>query len=333
MNYAIVGGQWSDGTTEKKLEVVTLKDETGAPSETGTATLDGQTGMKPIEGYQEPGKWDTTPGEVKKADNGRTFTYTFTKKDTPKPPVYPPVLPPELNTKDHFAYIIGSDGLVRPNANITRAEVATIFFRMLTDESRSNLWTQYNDFTDVSLTQWFNNAVSTMANGGVVNGYPDASFKPNANITRAEFATIAVRFFKDAKAGEVSFTDIYGHWAEENIRKAAAQGLINGYPDGTFRPDAPITRAEAMAIVNRVLGRKPDADHMLDSMIVFVDNMNPNAWYYADVQEATNSHDYEMSRDDYEIWKAILPVRDWAAFENAWSNANAATNPGDVVGH
>ena len=202
---------------------------------------------------------------------------------------------------------------------------------MLTDESRNALWMQANSFSDVSLNEWFNNAISTMANGAVLAGYPDGTFKPNVNITRAEFATIAIRFFKDAKAGSVSFTDISGHWAEENIRKAAAQGLINGYPDGTFRPNAPITRAEAMAIVNRVLGRKPDADHLLRNMITFIDNMDTNAWYYEDVQEATNSHDYEMSKEDYEIWQSILPVRDWAAFERAWSSANAAVNPGEVV--
>jgi hypothetical protein len=318
-------------------EVQTIKDADGNYAESGSVTIKGSTAAAnsgyTFENWTGNGvnSKETKLTHTFDAKGGTTYTYTANFKTNSKP-LDP--LPPEpvLNRKDHFAYIIGNDkGLVLPNAPITRAEVATIFFRMLTDESRNALWMQQNSFSDVSLYEWFNNAVSTMANGAVLNGYPDGTFKPNANITRAEFATIAVRFFKDARAGEVSFTDIYGHWAEENIRKAAAQGLINGYPDGTFRPDAPITRAEAMAIVNRVLGRHADKDHLLANMITFVDNMDTNMWYYADVQEATNSHDYQMTQHDYEIWMAILPVRDWAAFEKAWSNANATVNPGNVM--
>ena len=263
-----------------------------------------------------------------------TVTNTYTKKSNP---VVVPVEPPVLNTEDHYAYIIGDDdGLVHPDAPITRAEVATIFFRLLTDESRDRIWSQENPFPDVLLEDWFNNAISTMTNGKILTGYPDGMFLPNNSITRAEFATIAIRFFQDAKVGPSQFSDTIGHWAEEYINKAATQGLIKGYPDGTFRPDAPITRAEAMTIINRVLDRHPDKDHLLESMIVWPDNMDTTVWYYADVQEATNSHDYKMhsEKDDlYEIWQTLLPVRDWAAFEKAWSNSHAASNPGEVIGH
>ena len=265
-----------------------------------------------------------------------TLVAKWEKNSTPvTPPVIPPVDPPVLNTKDHFAYIIGyPDGEVKPNGTITRAEVATVYFRMLTDESRDRIWSQSNSFSDVVLTDWFNNAISTMANGGIITGYPDGTFHPNGNITRAEFAAMSIRFFQDAKVGPSKFSDTIGHWAEEAISKALNEGLITGYPDGSFRPDEPITRAEAMTIFNRVLDRHPDKDHLLSSMIKWPDNMDTNAWYYADVQEATNSHDYTMHGANpnlYEIWQTLLPVRDWAAFENAWSTSHAAYNPGDVV--
>ena len=255
---------------------------------------------------------------------------------TPRPDPVEPTNPPTpvLNTDDHYAYIIGyPDGTVRPEGTITRAETVTIFFRMLTDESRAAVWSTTNPFTDVKAADWFNNAISTMSNAGIVNGYPDGSFNPNGNITRAEFAAMAIRFFQDAKVGPSRFSDTIGHWAEEAINKAQAQGLITGYPDGTFRPDEPITRAEAMTIMNRVLKRAPHKDHLLSEryMITFTDNMDTTKWYYADVQEATNSHTYRMS-GGYEDWEEILPIRDWAAFETMWSNANSAKNPGEVIG-
>ena len=256
---------------------------------------------------------------------------------TPRPDPIEPTNPPTpvLNTDDHYAYIIGyPDGTVRPEGTITRAETVTIFFRMLTDESRAAVWSTTNPFTDVKAADWFNNAISTMSNAGIVNGYPDGSFNPNGNITRAEFAAMAIRFFQDAKVGPSRFSDTIGHWAEEAINKAQAQGLITGYPDGTFRPDEPITRAEAMTIMNRVLKRAPHKDHLLSEryMITFTDNMDTSKWYYADVQEATNSHTYRMS-GGYEEWEEILPIRDWAAFETMWSNANSAKNPGEVIGN
>lgn len=241
---------------------------------------------------------------------------------------------PQLNTKDHFAYVVGyPDGSVRPQGNITRAEVATIFFRMLTDQSRSAIWSQTNGYSDVAKEQWFNNAVSTLSNGEILTGYEDGSFRPNRSISRAEFATMAVRFFSSKYEGEDLFPDIDKHWAQQYINAAANQGIINGYEDGTFRPDRPITRAEAMTIVNRVLERHPDKDHLLSSMLQWPDNSDQTKWYYADVQEATNSHDYTMDtkKDTFETWKKLLAVRDWAALEKAWSSANSSANPGDVA--
>lgn len=232
---------------------------------------------------------------------------------------------PWLNTEDHYAYIIGysEDGTVRPNANISRAEVATIFFRLLTDEARDQFWMTSNNFSDVLPNDWYNNAVSTMVNMGIIQGYEDGTFRPNANITRAEFAAIAARFMASGYGVEDDlFTDIANHWARESINDAAMAGWINGYEDGTFRPDAAITRAEAVTLVNNVLQRKPDADHMFDSMIKWPDNPE-SAWYYEAIQEATNSHDYDLFEDaEYETWTALQENRDWAALEKDWVNTH-----------
>ena len=192
-----------------------------------------------------------------------------------RPPIRPPEDPdkPELNTEDHYAYIVGyEDGSVQPEGDITRAEVATIFFRLLTDESRNEYWSQTNPYSDVSADDWFNNAVSTLTNAGVLDGYEDGTFKPNGNITRAEFATITARFFEATYDGENLFPDIEGHWAQDYINEAANAGIVNGYEDGTFRPQQYITRAEAVTMVNRTIERHPDADHLLDDMITWPDN-------------------------------------------------------------
>ena len=257
---------------------------------------------------------------------------------------------PSLNTEDHYGYIVGypvdyatgepTDDQdrkpVKPQGKITRAEVATIFFRMLTDESRNEYWSQSNDFTDVAADAWYNNAISTMANAGILDGYEDGSFHPNGYITRAEFATIAVRFFDLSYQGEDLFPDIDGHWAQDYINQAADAGIIEGYPDGTFGPQKQITRAEAVTMVNRTLDRHPDPDHFLKDMLVWPDNLDTEAWYYADMQEATNSHEYQMKKDaqgnEYEVWTKILPIRDWEALEKEWSDANSSENPGDVAG-
>lgn len=235
---------------------------------------------------------------------------------------------PWLNTEDHYAYVVGysEDGTVRPNANITRAEVATIFFRLLTDNARDQFWMTSNNFSDVLPNDWYNTAVSTMVNMGIIQGYEDGTFRPNANITRAEFATIAARFLASGYDVEDDlFGDVAAHWARESINDAAMAGWINGYEDGTFRPDAAITRAEAVTMVNNVLGRKPDADHMLDSMIKWTDNMDTSAWYYEAIQEATNSHNYDLFEDaEYETWTALQENRDWSALEKDWANAHVA---------
>ena len=255
--------------------------------------------------------------------------------DDPTPPPVDPGDKPELNTEDHYAYIVGyPDGTVRPEGDITRAEVATIFFRLLTDESRDEFWSQTNDYTDVDADAWYNNAVSTLSNAGILNGYEDGTFQPDGNITRAEFATITARFFEATYDGEDLFSDIAGHWAADYINQAANAGIVDGYPDGTFRPQQNITRAEAMTMVNRTIDRHPDAEHFLDGMITWSDN-HEDAWYYEQVQEATNSHEYTMNTDDeqnpYEIWTELLPVRDWAQLEKEWSDAHSGQSGGDVV--
>ena len=274
-------------------------------------------------------------------DGGTTEKETTTP-ETPVNPTEPSVPPetetpdePELNTEDHYAYIVGyPDGTVRPEGNITRAEVATIFFRLLTDESRNEFWSQTNDYTDVPEDAWYNNAVSTLTNAGILDGYEDGTFKPDGNITRAEFATIAVRFFEATYDGEDLFSDIAGHWAQDYINEAANAGIVDGYPDGTFRPQQYITRAEAVTMVNRTIERHPDADHLLDDMITWPDNPE-TAWYYEQIQEATNSHEYTMNTDDeqnpYEIWTELLPNRDWSELEKAWSDANDGAGSGEVV--
>ena len=222
---------------------------------------------------------------------------------------------PELEKGDHFAYIVGyEDGTVRPENNITRAEVATIFFRLLTEESREAYYSEVNAFTDVSDGDWYNNAISTLVNADIITGYTDGSFRPDAYITRAELAAIASRF-DDISGGETRLTDIDGHWAEELISSAYNKGWVDGYPDGSFRPDQNITRAEVMTLVNRVLERAVDQDGMLDDMVTWSDNQ-PSSWYYEAVQEATNSHDY--SRDEgetLETWTEITPPRDWTELE------------------
>lgn len=241
-----------------------------------------------------------------------------------------PLAAPGLNSVDHYAYIIGyTDGLVHPEANITRAEVATIFFRLMTDEFRMEHWATENSFPDVQAKNWFNNGVSTSAKAGIIKGYEDGSFRPNRNITRAEFAAIAARFLSDEVNLPVSFSDISGHWAENEINRAVKAGWIKGYTDGTFRPDQPITRAEAVTLINRMLDRTPDKDHLLPDMIRWPDNTE-DKWYYAAMQEATNSHDYErLEMDVTEDWTELLENRDWVQLEKEWSTAASA--PGEEV--
>lgn len=325
----------------------------------GAAIADGESiTLDNVKGYIEvPNAWNQFraydfgfklmfKGEKKSAETAAvSFTNTYQKSSSPSHGGDKP----SLNTKDHYGYIIGypvdyytgepttdqTKKPVRPEGNITCAEVATIYFRMLTDESRTKFWSQSSPYADVKKEAWFNNAVCTLSNAGIINGYEDGSFRPNGYITRAEFATIAARFFDATYDGKDLFPDIDGHWAKDYINKAADKGFVNGYEDGTFRPDRNITRAEAVTLVNRTLDRHPDQNYFTKDMLVWPDNMDTTKWYYADMQEATNSHKYQMltksDKSKYEKWTKTLPIRDWEAFEKAWSDANSSKNPGNVV--
>ena len=225
-------------------------------------------------------------------------------------------VPDMLNGDDHYAYVVGySDGTVRPNANISRAEVATIFFRLLKEDVRDGNLTAENTFTDVTDGQWHNKAISTMAKLGVVKGRNAEAFDPDAPITRAEFATICARFDKAQINTSSNFTDISGHWAEKYIERAATLGWIAGYSDGTFRPSNYITRAEAMTMINRVLCRMPQSeDDLLNDMTVWPDN-HPTDWHYLAVQEATNSHDFDRKGEVNEKWTKLTNGSDWRQYQ------------------
>jgi uncharacterized repeat protein (TIGR02543 family) len=226
-------------------------------------------------------------------------------------------VPPDLTDGDHFAYVIGyTDGTVRPNANITRAEVCTIFFRLLKDEVRDENLAYTNNFEDVTEDMWCNTAISTMAKLGIVKGRTPTTFAPSANITRAEFAAICARFDDSVATGTSDFTDIDQHWAEAEIERAATLGWVTGYPNGTFGPNNSITRAEAMTMINRVLQRIPEtASDLLDDMKVWPDNEDPSAWCYLAVQEATNSHKAVRKENNYEKWESLIPDPDWTRYQ------------------
>ena len=235
---------------------------------------------------------------------------------------------PVLEKGDHFAYIIGyKDGYVRPNRNISRAEVATIFFRLLTDDAREKYWSSTNNYSDVKDTDWCNNAISTLSNMGILKGYEDGTFHPNAPVTRAEFAAIAARFSDGAADDYATFSDVPNdYWASKEIAKAAKLGWIKGYTDGTFRPTNNITRAEVMTLVNRVLERGVDEEGLMEDAIQWADN-KPGDWYYYDVQEATNSHEYVRTDKPidgqdfcYEEWIKLKENRNWAELESIWKN-------------
>lgn len=235
--------------------------------------------------------------------------------------IYVPVVKPALNRDDHYAYVVGyPDGMVRPSGNITRAEAATIFFRLLTDDSRNQFWMTTNAYSDVNRGDWFNNAVSNLSNAGIISGYPDGTFRPNAPITRAEMSKIIALFAKLNKS-EDRFNDIAGHWAEAYIKLAAGNGWIAGYPDGSFKPQQNITRAETMTMINRVLERVPSVEsHLLpyNAMLTFPDCQS-GQWFYIAVQEATNSHTYERAASEKngdEQWIALRANRDWTQFQN-----------------
>lgn len=236
-----------------------------------------------------------------------------------------------LNTNDHYSYLIGySDGTVRPNGKITRAEVATIFFRLLDDDTRAKYWSSENNFSDVSADKWYNNAVSTLCNMGVIGGYADGTFRPDAPISRAEFAKIAVSFTQNNGSTTYNyFTDVKTtDWFAPYVTAAKDAGLIEGYSDGSFKPESEITRAEACAIVNRTLGRKPSKAHMKISDRIDWPDVQTTDWFYEAIMEATNSHTYQMGKR-VETWNDKLPQRDWAALETGWANAYTG-NGGEV---
>ena len=336
VTYKVVGGTWKDGKTDDQVQVFTLKTknkETGVWEDVTPAPTLGNTiptGM--ISSYSRTASqsWDKDITKDTKVTESVTYTYTFTKGSSGggssgggggrKPTVdIPDDVPTGLNGDDHFAYIVGyPDGNVKPGGNITRAEVATIFFRLLTEDVRTANSTQANSLSDVSRGQWFNHAISTLSSMGIVKGNPDGTFDPDAPITRAEFAAIAARFDDKNTNNTSNFSDIASHWAKDEIGVAANKGWINGYPDSTFRPDQYITRAEAMTLVNRVLNRLPEkSEDLLDDMIKWPDNADASVWYYLAVQEATNSHDYsdKSDADTYEKWTKLRENRDWTELE------------------
>lgn len=255
------------------------------------------------------------------SDETITFHNTIdTGRDDYIPIIIPTIINKDtgmLNKTDHFAYVIGyPDGTVHPNGQITRAEVATIFFRLLRDEVRDGAFTTSNTYSDVAYGKWYNNPISTMSALGIITGYPDGTFKPNKPITRAEFAAIAARFDETQSGKSATFSDVIGHWAAKEIGIAYYNDWIKGYPDGTFKPDQNITRAEAMTLINRVLERKPESPaDLLTNMNKWTDNMDTSKWYYLDVQEATNSHGYTRKTFNYELWRQMLPDPDWSRYE------------------
>lgn len=291
------------------------------PIENGSATP--AFGENPTRsGYTFAG-WEPKVAETVTRDV--TYTAQWKRNSHPSVPSTPTVEIPDedalgLNTDDHFAYIVGyPDGTVQPNGQITRAEATTIFFRLLTEESRSANLTKTNGYTDVASDAWYNTAVSTMTKAGIVDGYPDGTFRPDAPITRAEMAKIISLFAKLDKS-ESRFSDIAGHWAEAYIRLAAGNGWIAGYPDGTFGPQRNITRAETATMINRVLDRVPSEEsHLLSRGVMQIwPDANPGDWFYLAMQEATNSHDYERNAKwaaADEQWTELRETRDWSQLE------------------
>lgn len=259
--------------------------------------------LRPAEGY----RLDPTAHDITVSPGGTTqITVSNTRSAVP-----------DVFGDDHYAYIIGyDDGLVHPERNISRAEVATVFFRLLDEATRERYLTEKNSFTDVQKGMWFNTAVSTMEAMGIVNGYEDGTFRPNDSITRAEFAAIAARFDENGNPYGRPFADIFDHWAEAEICTAYNNGWILGYEDGSFKPDQYIVRSEAMTLINRVLQRIPeDCEDLLEGMVIWPDNMDTEKWYYLAVQEATNSHDYGRKMSGYEFWTVLREVRDWTVYE------------------
>ena len=329
LTFKVVNGSWNDGGNADIVTYVQCKDKkTGEAFEAEDVVVPvtriPAVGDKPNSGYHA-GAWDTSPYDNYKVQKDTVFTYTYAKNSSGgssgghhrRPTVtIPDDVPTGLNGDDHYAYIVGyPDKTVRPQNGITRAEVATIFFRLLTDETRDANSTKSNSYSDVAAGAWYNHAVSTLSAMGIVKG-SNGKFNPNAPITRAEFAAIAARFDDKANTTTADFSDIASHWAKNEISAASNNGWITGYPDGTFRPDNKITRAEAMTLVNRVLKRLPETEEDLhDDMIKWSDNSDVSQWFYLDVQEATNSHYYQTKENQFEKWTKLRETRDWTELE------------------
>ena len=328
VTFKVVNGKWNDHDNSDNIVVyVNAKDKDGKTLDSKlTATQIPAVGDKPNSGYRASGSWDKSLSADLKITGDTEFTFTYSRRSsggssrpsTPPTVDIPDDVPTGLNGKDHYAYIIGyGNNDVRPQNNITRAEVATIFFRLLTDETREANMTKSNSYNDVKDGDWFCCAVSTLSKMGIIKGYEDGSFKPNDPISRAEFAAIAARFDPDGDKTPASFADVTSHWAKDEISIAANHGWIKGYEDGSFKPDQKITRAETMTLVNRVLNRLPEAkDDLHKDMKTWVDNMDETAWYYLAVQEATNSHYFKnKTSTKFEQWTDLRDTRDWSELE------------------
>ena len=331
LTFKVVNGEWNDGGNADIVTYVQFKDQKTGEAFKDEAVVVPVTripavGDKPNSGYHA-GAWDTSPYDNYKVQKDTVFTYTYAKNSSGgssggshhrRPTVtIPDDVPTGLNGDDHYAYIVGyPDKTVRPQNGITRAEVATIFFRLLTDETRAANSTKSNSYSDAAAGAWYNHAVSTLSAMGIVKGDSYGKFNPDAPITRAEFAAIAARFDDKANTTTADFSDIASHWAKNEISAASNNGWITGYPDGTFRPDNKITRAEAMTLVNRVLKRLPETEEDLhDDMIKWSDNSDVSQWFYLDVQEATNSHYYQTKENQFEKWTELRETRDWTELE------------------
>lgn len=228
-----------------------------------------------------------------------------------------------FETVDHYAYLIGyGDDTIRPFGFITRAEMATVLFRCMREELRDYWWYTVNDFNDIPSNAWYNNAISTLYNAGIVHGYEDGSFRPDAPITRAEFCAMIGRYYSMLLGQDVSYSDIHGHWAEDIIRSVSEYGFVEGYEDGTFRPQDELRRCEAATIMNRVLDRHATLGGLSPDMKQWQDNMDTSAWYYLDMQEASNSHEYSLNTG-HEVWTEWLSGPQWGNLEKQWSEKNA----------
>lgn len=318
VTFRIVNGTWSGGAAEDKTVTVVLYPQAdGTASSTAYKDERCSSGTKvTLDKTPTRDSYTFTDWYADKALTQKITSVTMNGDKTVYAGWEATSVPDKLNGDDHFAYVIGyPGGKVHPEGNISRAETATIFFRLLKSDIRDGNLTADNDFSDVSDGQWHNKAVSTMAKLGIVKGRRADRFDPNASITRAEFAAICARFSTRTVENSGNFSDISGHWAENEIERAAAFGWISGYPDGTFHPDARITRAEAMTMINRVLCRMPQSESdLLDSMVTWPDN-KPSDWHYLAVQEATNSHDFNRQGEVGESWTKLTSVPDWTRYQ------------------